>query len=466
MSERPSGIPPGDPVTPKLAAVGIIIRRGDDGGWQVVLGLRTRRSRFLPGAWAFIGGAVDESDEPARRGTLKRCVSREVQEEIGLTIDAESWRDAGRRVTPPIYPVRYDTRFFLVEVPNDIELSAEPPAPEELEELRFVGAGRALVEWETGESEIPPVLPPILRLLADTRRRSVQRLASKLAEIHELEEKVPRIEFVPGLWMVPVASDTLPPATHTNVWLVGGKRFLVIDPGSSHPEEIDKVLAVVARREEEGHRPQAVFLTHHHADHASGAAEVAKRLGVPLLAHAETLSRIGSPPKGVKTEPIEDGHVFDLAGISAQALWTPGHAAGHMILYVPEKEVAVVGDMLSGQSTILIDPEDGDMGQYMRSLRRLQDLRCRLLLPGHGIALRARDIDHAIEHRWGREAGLLAAIDASPRAIEEIVEQAYVDVPNVPTLLKRRQALAHLIDLERKGVVRREGESWATAAHD
>jgi glyoxylase-like metal-dependent hydrolase (beta-lactamase superfamily II)/8-oxo-dGTP pyrophosphatase MutT (NUDIX family) len=442
-----------------------MIRRGSDGGWQVVLGRRSRRARFLPGAWSFVGGSIEERDEPDRLGAFERCVSREVEEETGLRVAPESWRDAGVRVTPPIYPVRFDTKFFLTEIPDDAVLPSEPRNAEELEEVRFVGAGRALVEWESGESDIPPVLPPMLRLLADTRKRSVARLASKLAEINELEESVPRLEFVPNIWMLPVEAETLPPATHTNVWLVGGKRFLIVDPGSASDREIERLLAVIGRRRDEGHEPEAVFLTHHHVDHAAGAVEVARRLELPLRAHPETLERLdGVGKKGSpSTEKVADGDRLELAGLTVEAIHTPGHAAGHLALYVPEQEVAIVGDLLSGQSTILIDPEEGHMGDYMKSLRRLRDLRCRKLLPGHGIPLQERAIEQAIEHRWGREESVLASMGPEPRELDQVVQHAYVDLPDVPQVLKSRQALAHLIQLERKGVVRREGDGWLLA---
>jgi glyoxylase-like metal-dependent hydrolase (beta-lactamase superfamily II) len=360
--------------------------------------------------------------------------------------------------------VRFDTKFFLAEVPEDTEVPRESPNPHELEEIRFVGAGRALVEWETGEAHIPPVLPPILRLLSDTRKRSVARLASKLDEINDLEERVPRLEFVPNIWMLAVATDTLPPATHTNVWLVGGKKFLIVDPGSPRQEEIERTLAVVERRRGEGHEPEAVFLTHHHADHAAGAFEIAARLSLPVRAHESTLERL--KPEGAACEAVKDGDRLDLNGLSAEVLHTPGHAPGHLALYVAESEVAVVGDLLSGQSTVLIDPEEGDMGAYMRSLRRLQGLRCRLLLPAHGIPLRARAIEQTVEHRWGREESVLASIGAEPRSLDDVVERAYVDQPDVPDVLKQRQALAHLIQLERKGVVQRAGEGWTLAGGD
>lgn len=462
MSQRPAEIPAAQPAVPRTSAVGIIIRRGPDGGWQVVLGRRSRRSRFMPGAWAFIGGAIEPIDEPTRGGAKERCVSREVAEETGLIVPPEKWRSAGRRVTPPIYPVRYDTFFFLTEVSEGTELPGKSPVPDELEELRWVGAGRALVEWETSESDIPPVLPPILRLLADTRRRSVARLASKLAEIHELEEKVPRIEFVPGIWMLAMRSETLPPATHTNAWLVGGKKFLVVDPGGDDAPDIEQLVAVVERRREEGHVPQAILLTHDHVDHTAGAAVLAAKLSLPVRAHEATLAALGLPKK-VKSAPVADEEKFELDGMTAIALHTPGHAAGHLALFIPEREVAIVGDLVSGQSTVLVDPEEGDMGAYMRSLRRVGDLRSRLLLPAHGIPQPAAAIDNVIEHRWGREAGLLAALGSEPRPLGEIVDQAYVDRREAPAFLKERQALAHLVHLERKGVVRRDGDAWALA---
>ena len=458
MSERPPSIAPARPALPRDSGVGIIIRRKRGKGREVLLGKRSRRSRFLPGSWAFIGGSLEEQDEPHRPDAFARCVSREVLEETGIDVPPESWHEAGTRITPPIYSIRFDSRFFVAEVDEDVTLPSAPPRPEELEELRFFPPGLALAEWDAGEMDLPPVLPPVLRILAESRKGGPVRLAEKIKEAHDLEEKTPRIECIPGVWMLALESRTLPPATHTNAWLVGGERFVIVDPGSDDPDEQRRLFDVVERRRSAGSEPDAVVLTHHHADHTAGAVDTATRFEVPIKAHAATLERL--PAGAGERVELQDGEKIDLAGESLEVLHTPGHASGHVALYMPNREAAIIGDLLSGQSTILIDPEEGDMGAYIASLRRLSELRCHALFPGHGVPLGPEAVEAAIEHRWGRESGILAALSRGPRSLDDIAREAYQDTPKIPELLAQTQTSAHLAHLERKGAVSREGDAW------
>src|ERR1041384_2717952 len=87
----------------------------------------------------------------------------------------------------------------------------------------------------------------------------------------------------PGIRVLALRPPTLPPAAHTNVYLVGPEAgpVAVVDPGSPYPEQqaiLDRVLSVIP--------PSAVLLTHHHGDHVGGAAALAERWGVPIAAPA------------------------------------------------------------------------------------------------------------------------------------------------------------------------------------
>src|SRR5438270_13850792 len=86
----------------------------------------------------------------------------------------------------------------------------------------------------------------------------------------------PTIEAAPWLRRFPVRTPTLPPATHTNVYLAGEERLAVIDVASPYPEEQAALDAAL-----EGLPVAEILLTHHHVDHVSGAAHLAARLGVP-----------------------------------------------------------------------------------------------------------------------------------------------------------------------------------------
>ena len=125
-------------------------------------------------------------------------------------------------------------------------------SPEEIETLAFEDPRTVLADWEAGRSLVPPPLLPILRVMTGDRAGDVAAIASRIAAVNAAEAACPRIEFVPGFWVLPVRTRTLPPASCTNVWMPGARRFVVIDPGSGEQEETERLLAVIAKRTSAG----------------------------------------------------------------------------------------------------------------------------------------------------------------------------------------------------------------------
>lgn len=464
MSELPDGIEPAPVPEPLPSALGIVVRRHDAGGCLVLLGRRSRRARFLPGHLAFPGGKLEERDRPGETGALARCASREVLEETGLAIPAESWLDAGERTTPPLFSVRYRTRFFVAELPQGASLPASPPAPQEIETLEFSSPGRILADWESRRALVPPPLLPIFRAVVQAPAAGIADLAARVAAVNRAEDANPRIEFVPGIWALPLRTRTLPPAACTNAWLPGGRRFVVVDPGSSERSEVDRLLAAVRKREASGDAAAAVVLTHHHRDHTGGAFAVAAALGIPLLAHAATLARLPAIPADVTARALVDGEILDCEGASLEALHTPGHAPGHLAFHVRPQDALVAGDLVSGLSTILVGFEDGDMDAYLASLRRVDALGAATILPAHGPPLPAKAIGATIRHREAREAKIVAAIaSGTARPLAAIAQEAYADTPDAPAFLREMQTRGHLARLERLGRAARldlPGSAW------
>ncbi len=457
MSELPEGVQPAEPPTPIDSASGLVLRRTVSGTWAVLLGRRSRESRFMPGQRVFPGGAVDAVDRSDEPGGYARCASRELAEETGLAVAEADWIEAGHRTTPPMFPVRYHNRFFLTVLPEEVDTPL--PATTEFERLDFVRPDSVLADWRNDRQKVPPPMLPILRTLARRDRAEPQALAEAIRETNDLEQRSPRIEFCPDVWMLPVRTETLPPATHTNVWMPGVEQFVVVDPGAADAAEIDRLMEVIARRSERG-RPVAVVLTHHHHDHVGGARELSRRLGLPLRAHSEVLRRLA----GEGGLPIDDGEELSLGETTLRAFHTPGHAPGHLCFLVGETRVAIVGDLISALSTILIDPDNGDMDDYLASLRRVRDLGCEMLLPGHGPPLPGRAIDRLIDHREQREATVFEGVESRGTTLADIARAAYRDVRQMPAALTERQTLSHLIRLEKRGRVRRgdrEGRSWS-----
>lgn len=466
MSERPETIAPAVPAAPIDSAVVAAVRPGPE-GWELLLGLRSRRSRFFPSHWACPGGRVEPQDRPGEPGAFERCGARELYEETGVRVAPTDLLPIGVRTTPPFMKLRYHSPFFLAVVPTGTEPTGIP-SPEEIEELRFLPAREAVRGWEAGTIATPPPLPPLFRSLAAAPCSLPPRaLAARLLAEHAEDARAPRFEVAHGVWFLPVASATLPPATHTNVWMPGGTRFAIVDPGGADDGELEALLAVVAGRQAAtGTAPHAVLLTHHHRDHVAGAGELARALGVPILAHPETLARVDLGPGVEARGDLVDGARVDLGGMTLVAIHTPGHAPGHVVLQILERDAAIVGDLVSGMSTILIDPREGDMGEYLASLRRVHELGVGRLLPAHGPWLESRALGHALTHRARREAQVALALGPFARPVEEIAREAYAESPETHPALAQMQTLAHLVHLERRGEARRSdaaGKAWRSA---
>jgi glyoxylase-like metal-dependent hydrolase (beta-lactamase superfamily II)/ADP-ribose pyrophosphatase YjhB (NUDIX family) len=411
----------------------------------------------MPGNLAFPGGKLEPSDA----GSFERCASREMLEETGLSIDPAAWIEAGERITPPFFTVRFRTKFFVAELPSGQALPKTPPAPAEIEELSFHRAGEILDAWQHGRANVPPPVVTILRALVVKPPTSAAAMAATVSLLNAEEQSTPRIEFVPGVWALPQRTRTLPPASCTNVWLPGGNRFVIVDPGSDDTAEIKALLSIVRKREATGSIPAAVVLTHHHRDHVSGAAAVARELAIPIRAHAETIARL----PGLAIEPIADGETLDLDGMTLTAIHTPGHAPGHLVFFEEKRGVLIAGDLVSGLSTILVGFSDGSMDDYLASLERIEKLRVKTVLPAHGPPLPGKAIAATRAHREAREERVVAALTEAPRDLSAIAADAYADTLDAPVFLKEMQTRAHLTRLEKAGRARRHGDGrWSTSA--
>ena len=270
------------------------------------------------------------------------------------------------------------------------------------------------------------------------------------------DETIPTLTPVaPGIRVLALRTPTLPPAQHTNVYLVGPDHgpVAVVDPGSPYTDQqavLDQVL--------ESLPIEKVLLTHHHGDHVGGAVALAERWRVPIAAHAATARRLAGRIE--VTELVEDGEVVH----GATAVFTPGHAEGHLCFEVGDAMIA--GDMVAGLGTILIDPSEGDMATYLASLARMAARGQRTLLPAHGPAIPDGQgkLAEYLAHRRMREQrviGALAAAGAAGATAGELVATAYDDTPRLLWPLAERSLVAHLIKLQQEGRARESAGRWS-----
>lgn len=237
---------------------------------------------------------------------------------------------------------------------------------------------------------------------------------------------------------VAVPSPTLPPATSTNCWLLGGTQVVAVDPAGVTPETQAGLHAAL-----DGRTVSAIFLTHHHFDHIGGAVDLRARTGAPILAHAHTASQVPFPVDRV----LDEGDVVATDAGPWTALHTPGHARGHLCLRSADGQSIVAGDMVAGEGTIVLDPPEGELGAYLASLARLVALAPARLLPAHGDAIEPAVplLEHYIQHRHARTEQIHAALQAhGPARPIELVPAVYPDLPVFFRPVAARQVLCHL----------------------
>jgi glyoxylase-like metal-dependent hydrolase (beta-lactamase superfamily II) len=215
----------------------------------------------------------------------------------------------------------------------------------------------------------------------------------------------------------------------------------VVDPGSPYPEQQSVLDAALAAEADAGRPIGLIALTHHHGDHVGGATALAARWGVPIAAHPRTKARL----QGRVDVTVELATDDALAPFGVTSLYTPGHADGHLCF--EHGGASIVGDMVAGIGTILIDPSEGDMGDYLASLRLMQTRTPTTLLPAHGPAIAdgQRKLREYIAHRTMREDRVLAALPTGASAsLAELVPSAYADTPRMLWPLAERSLRAHL----------------------
>lgn len=429
---------------------------------------------LLPGAAEGPVASATQLEEARRRLLARELRFGELITELGLTPDASPLVFAGRWLTPPFAPLRFDNRFFLLEWPREASqqpkvdgesATASPATPAELTRGEWVRPGEARERWRRGEVI---AAPPILHLLAVLAEDGPEDGLERLRRPREADlGPFRRIEFRPRVVMLPLATATLPPATHTNAYLVGSKELALIDPGTSDPDEQRRMADALDDLERFGQRVVEIWLTHHHPDHVGGVEAARQHLarqhparerGVPVLAHRESARRLES--RGITVDgELTDGEVRELAGpagsppVRVRVVHTPGHAPGHLCFLEEDGRSLIAGDLVAGVGTVVIDPPDGDMDAYLASLRRVLELEPETLFPAHGPAIRdARGkLEEYIEHRLWREGKVLEAWTAGLRTAEEMLPEVYDDAPEQAWPLARRQIEAHLERLRGAG---------------
>ncbi|MFL2949812.1 MAG: MBL fold metallo-hydrolase [Candidatus Poseidoniaceae archaeon] len=497
MSEVPKGVafPNMERRPPRPTATMTMTRDGPN-GVEVLLGLRSPTMAAFPSYWAFPGGGVSRVDAAAvdqleglagPQAKTVACILREMSEELGLAptahgmvaLDSEarkkiiedkanylplalqgdvphdrsSIKVLCHRITPPFGPVQFDNAFLHIHAgdsKNFPEIDLEPQT--EFTEIMWAPPAEILEQWSRHEIK---VAPPVVTLLMEIERTLARVDQSMHEAADDIAERLPgrrSILFAHGVEVVPVKTATLPPADHTNAYLLGDPdgEFILVDPAAHLREGMEDLATAVERHNGE---LVALMFTHSHGDHLGDIGLLREAFDVPIWGSDYTAKSVACD------RILSDGEILTLGQTSWEVLITPGHHPGHVCLLGDAGLIA--GDMVAGIGTILIPPHTGDMQVYLEQLERLKQRKPHLLFPSHGpvIAQPTKVIERYISHRKARHQRVLEAVKGNT-SLPNIAIEAYADTPNAHPGLAEDQTLSHLLVHERDGLVQRKNDEW------
>ena len=254
----------------------------------------------------------------------------------------------------------------------------------------------------------------------------------------------------------------------TQTYLVGGEEVAVIDPGPDLPEHVDALERAIG-----GRSVVAIMCTHTHRDHSPASRPLAKATQAPIIGCAPlALESVGPRADAAfdgdyqPDRVLGDGDAVEVGGGRLVAVATPGHTSNHLCFAEEGSGALFTGDHVMGWSTTVVVPPDGEMSAYMASLEKLRGRDDRIYYPAHGPAVTKPQqyVRGLIGHRMQREKQIVRLVGERSRAIPEIVADAYPGLDPRLVVAAGGSVFAHLLDLEARGIVERDGEIWKIAA--
>ncbi len=426
-----------------------------------------RRQPHLPafgGYHAFPGGKVDaeDSDQPtgqplldAHPPKIMHALARELMEETGFDLikacadgDVRSVDCLGEITTPAFIPTRFRTWFYkviLVRRP-DLHMNSDEAMDSVWETAREL-----CNRYDRGQLlAAPPTLAALDALACDAHCTQVD--LARMRHEYEPEFEVPSVEPLRGLRMFMVRSNTLPPAAHTNAFLLGDAHKVLIDPSPCNRAEMQKLLQTIERM-----GVNEVFLTHHHPDHREYADDIARHFCVPLGMSEDTRSRIEQKSGKKFFDSLlvkiyrEGDELTRWLGESVRIIEVPGHDEGQLALMPDSRAWCIVGDLIQGIGTVVISPPEGDMRKYFDSMKKIIALDPQVIIPSHGAALGTTyRLSQALKHREQRESQIFS-LHSAGRNEDQILGEVYKDTPPILLPLARINIRSHMTKLRAEG---------------
>ena len=271
-------------------------------------------------------------------------------------------------------------------------------------------------------------------------------------------------QLEPGIARVLAPNPSAFTYTGTQTYLVGDAELAVIDPGPDLPEHLEALNQAIA-----GRTVAAIMCTHTHRDHSPAARPLAQATGAPIIGCAALALEDAGPRADAAfdrdyapDQVLEDGEAIEVDGRRLTAVATPGHTSNHLCFADEASGALFTGDHVMGWSTTVVFPPDGEMAAYMASLDKLQQRDDRIYYPAHGppVTNPRQHVRGFIGHRRQRERQVLGLLEEQPRSIPEIVAAAYPGLDPRLVIAAGGSVFAHLLDLEARGLVGKDGEIW------
>ena len=243
----------------------------------------------------------------------------------------------------------------------------------------------------------------------------------------------------------------------TNTYLIGHEDITLVDPGPNSPEHIDRILL------EGGDKIKRILVTHTHTDHSPAALPISKKLNIPMFGRLVDRESQWEDETFIPDNVLSHGDIISTDEYSLETIHTPGHASNHLCFYIEKYKCLLTGDHIMDGSTVVIAPPDGNMTEYIESLRLLEDYDISYFAPGHGNFMYEpkKTIQSIIRHRLARENKTLRKLeDFGKNTISELVKYVYDDVPEQLHPIAKFSLEAHLIKLIGENKIKREEEFY------
>lgn len=443
---------------------------------------------------------LDGTDEPrwaAWRGALHRR-----EQTIAALCEAENVRLAADRLvylshwlTPLGRAKRYDTRFFVAAAPGTqtalfdgtemveqlwiapadalartTSLKLLTPTQKSLETVARFSDVASLMRWAAAPRAVALTMPRVatgaqgLRpVLPDEPAWAELGRIDPAGHGHESYDIVADrpVRLSGRVIRVTAGNGSVMTGPGTNTYLVGGgpaNEWAVIDPGPAIDAHVEAIVAAAPGP------IRWILATHTHTDHSPATVALKQRTRATVYglapAHREWQDATFSADV-----TLHGGERIAIAPTTTlAAIHTPGHASNHLCYLLEEEKTLFTGDHVMQQSTVVINPPDGDMRAYLSSLRSLLDLDLEWLAPGHGFLMAEprRAMQAIVEHRLAREAKVVGALrELGTPTTNGLLERVYADVPPRLHPMALRSLTAHLLKLRDDGVARNDGDRWS-----